>query len=374
MQKRKEFAIYTITKHGLVSALRLQENLKDSDVYVSEKLLNLAPKDAKKMSLPMGPTLSQTFAAYNCHIFIISVGAVVRMIKDLIVDKKTDPAVICVDDDSRFAICLLSGHIGRGNDFTKKVADVLGAIPVITTASDVRGTLTVDILGRELGWTLDDPNRNITKGCASVVNENQTLLIQETGEPHFWPLDKRLPPGLSYSVSLEGIDPTVYETLLIISDLDIKKTHPHLWDRSVIYRPKSLALGLGCDRDTPPEIIERGVQYLLQKHHLSIQSVKFIASIDKKHDEKGFRELSHKYKWPFHTYSASKLDSVSGIQNPSEMVRKYVGTRSVAEAASLLASGAKNLTVAKETYKEEGDRHNMTLSVARIPFAKRKIF
>src|SRR6266852_8236490 len=135
----------------------------------------------------MGPTLRETFTAYDCHVHIISVGAVVRMIAPLLKNKKVDPAIVCVDDAARFAICVLSGHVGRGNAFTDRVAQALGAVSVVTTASDVRGTFTVDILGRELGWTLDDPDRNVTRGCASVVNAARVLFVQGAGEPEWWP-------------------------------------------------------------------------------------------------------------------------------------------------------------------------------------------
>ena len=131
--------------------------------------------------------LADTFTAYDCHVFVISVGAVVRMIAPLLRNKKVDPAVVCVDDAARFTICVLSGHVGRGNGFTDRVAGILGDQSVVTTASDVLGTLTVDILGRELGWTLDDPDRNVTRGCAAVVNAAPVLFVQETGEPNFWP-------------------------------------------------------------------------------------------------------------------------------------------------------------------------------------------
>ena len=77
-------------------------------------------------------------------------GAVVRMISPLLENKKVDPAVVCVDDANQFSICLLSGHVGRGNEFTKTIAQALENQAVITTASDATGTLTVDILGRDL--------------------------------------------------------------------------------------------------------------------------------------------------------------------------------------------------------------------------------
>ena len=369
---RKDYAIYVITKHGLEIAAKIRAALPDADLYVSPKQINDAPGDALPLSLPMGPTLSATFNQYNCHIHIISVGAVVRMIKDLLVNKKTDPAIVCVDDAARFAICVLSGHVGRGNFFTERIADAIGATPVITTASDVRGTLTVDILGRDLGWKLDDMDRNVTRGCAAVVNETRVALIQETGEPEFWPLDQPLPPGVEYFTAFDQVPrPSEYEILLIVSDREFAQTAPEHFANSVIFRPKSLVLGLGCDRDTPFEIIERGVLYHLAAAGLSVKSVKSIASIDKKADEPGLLKLAEKYKWPFQVYPAAELDVVPGIENPSEAVKKYVGTRAVAEPACLLASGAERLLLAKQTYKEPEDAHNMTLAVARIPFAKR---
>ena len=91
----------------------------------------------------MGPLLADTFGAYDCHVFVISVGAVVRMVAPLLVNKKVDPAVLCVDDAARFSICVLSGHVGRGNQYTERTAAILGATPVVTTASDAHESARV---------------------------------------------------------------------------------------------------------------------------------------------------------------------------------------------------------------------------------------
>jgi len=369
----KTFAVYVITKHGLEIAIDLQKVIPEAVLYVSKRYIDQAPEGSRLLTTPMGPTLKETWNEFDCHIHIISVGAVVRMIKDLLVNKKVDPAVVCIDDAARFAICLLSGHVGRGNAFTDRIAKAIDATPVITTASDAKGTLTVDILGRDLGWTLDDPDRNVTKGCAEVVNENKTCFIQQTGESNFWPLDKPLPPGVQYSMSFDEVNPADYEMLLIASDLDFKESHPEHWQNSVIYRPKSLVLGLGCDRDCPLEVVEKGILKYLAEEGLSVKSVKAIASIDKKADETAFIELSEKYSWPFQTYPPEELDVVEGVENPSEVVKKYVGTRSVAEAACLLNSGASKLLMPKKAFKETEDGKNMTVAIARIPFEKRAV-
>lgn len=374
--QRKSCAIYAITKHGLTIAERLVGHFDRADVFVSERLLDAAKSvpslaDCLPLGLPMGPTLTQNFVAYDCHIFIISVGAVVRMIAPLLKDKKVDPAVVCVDDAARFAICVLSGHIGRGNSFTGQIADSLGAQAVITTASDAIGTLTVDILGREFGWTLDDPNRNVTRGCAAVVNAAPVMFVQETGEPTWWPLENALPPGVSYSGSLNSVDPAAFEILLIATDREIRDSHPGHWSNAVIYRPKSLVLGIGCDRGSTPAMIERGVKSVLEHHGLSIKSVKAVATIDKKSDEEAIIALAQCLDCPLEFFSSGELDNAAGIENPSATVKKFVGTQGVAEPAALLASGAKALLVPKQIYTESGAGRSMTLAVARIPFPSR---
>jgi cobalt-precorrin 5A hydrolase len=202
-----------------------------------------------------------------------------------------------------------------------------------------------------------------------VVNATPVLFVQETGEPGWWPEGKPLPEGVRYATSLEGVDPSAFEILLIASDRDLRDT-PH-WSNAVIYRPKSLVLGIGCDRDTPLELVERGVAALLEKHGLSEKSVKEIATVDRKKDEAALLALSERRRWPLRTFTAAELDVVPGIENPSEMVQRHVGTRGVAEPAALLAAGAERLVVPKQIYTEPGAGRSMTLAVARIPFAKR---
>jgi cobalt-precorrin 5A hydrolase len=373
MSARRPFAIYAITRHGVEIATKLRAEIPDADLFVSEKLFASAPPGANRLPLPLGPALADSFGAYDCHVFVISVGAVVRMIAPLLRSKKVDPAVVCVDDAARFSICVLSGHVGRGNAFTDRVAAVLGAQSVVTTASDAIGTLTVDILGRELGWTLDDADRNVTRGCAAVVNAAPVLLVQETGEPTFWPLERALPEGVAYATTLDGVDPARWEILLVVSDRDVARTHAACFSNAVVYRPKSLVVGLGCDRGASVEMVARGVDSLLAEHGLSPRSVRAIATIDKKADETAFLALSAARGWPLLVFPAEELDRVAGIENPSAAVKHFVGTRGVAEPAALRAAGATSLVVPKRTYTEPGAGRSMTFAVARVPYETRAL-
>ncbi|HET9958787.1 MAG TPA: cobalamin biosynthesis protein, partial [Polyangiaceae bacterium] len=371
---RRSFAIYAITRHGVKIAQRLLPALPGADLLISERLRDLAPDATCIFPLPMGPLLAETFKRYDAHVFVISVGAVVRLIAPLLENKKVDPAVICVDDASRYAICVLSGHVGRGNAFTERVASALDAQAIVTTASDSIGTLTVDILGRELGWNLDDPDRNVTRACAAVVNAERVLFVQESGEPEFWPLNKTLPPGVHYTTSLEGVEPSAWDMLLIASHRDLARTHPRHFRAAVVYRPKSLVLGIGCDRDTPLELIERGIQHVFAEHGLCTRCIQALASIDKKADEPALLRLAAARGWPFQTYTAgelARLGSAEGVRSPSDTVQRFVGSPGVCEPAALLRAGAKELLVPKQKYTEPGAGRSMTLAVAEVPFMKR---
>jgi cobalt-precorrin 5A hydrolase len=368
---RKPWAVYGITKHGAEVAVKLADSLAGADLYLSAKVKGFVKREVLDLSVPMGPVLQKTFQGYDCHIFIISVGAVIRMIAPLLENKKVDPAVICIDDNAQYVIPILSGHVGRGNEFSRRIAAILDAQPIITTASDVRGTLTVDILGRELGWVLDDMDRNVTKGCAAVVNQQLVLIVQETGESNFWPMDQPLPEGIHYTTSFAGVDAGAYEIILAVTDRDFRKQHPAIYQNAVIYRPKSLVLGLGCDSQTPLELIERGIRKTLADHQLDIRCVKAFASVDKKAQEPAFLALQEKYGWPFRIFSAEELDALPNLPNPSSVVKKFVGSKGVAEPSALLAAGADQLLIPKQIYKEPEIPRSMTMAVARISFPAR---
>lgn len=382
-EQRRPCAIYAITQHGVKIAARLAEVLPGATVFASDRVRGGLPS-AEHLPLPMGPTLEQEFRKFDCHIFVISVGAVVRMIAPVLVNKKVDPAVVCVDDAAKFAVCVLSGHVGRGNEYTDRVARALDAASVVTTASDVTGTLTVDILGRELGWVLDDLDRNVTLGCAAVVNAEPVAFVQEAGGENWWPIDKELPKGVSLWRSLDEVVPSEHEMLLVATDRAVEVTYPQHFAKAVIYRPKTLVLGVGCDRGTPLELVRRGVLQVLASHGLSVKSVAALASVDVKADEPALLALAAEFGWPFRTFSSAELDQVTEIATPSAVVKKHVGTRSVSEAAALLCAKEQaliqtrcadnaplpdvTLHVPKQIYKESGVDCAMTLAVARLGF------
>ncbi|WP_024297237.1 cobalamin biosynthesis protein [Methylomicrobium lacus] len=128
----------------------------------------------------------------------------------------------------------------------------------------------------------------------------------------------------------------------------------------------AVMLGLGCDRDTSLSTIQAAVDQALASAGLDLSAVAGIATIDKKNDEAAILQLAADHGWPLHFYSAERLTQVP-VPNPSETVRKYMGTPAVAEAAALLAANATMQALLLEKHKYRGaDGKNATVSIASI--------
>ena len=362
--RRRPFALYALTPGGLRTSLRLQAELPDAQLFVTKRLLAEAPPGSLPLASPPALTLAETFGAFDHHVFMASVGLVVRMVAPYLRDKKTDPAVVCIDEAERFVVSTLSGHLGGANAAADRLAAILGATPVVTTASDALGTLAVDLLGREFGWQLETGDKMAVRAAAAVVAGAPVAVVQEAGEPDWWPADRPLPPGIARSARLEEIDPAAFEALLVITDRLV--TVP---EKALVYRPRSLVLGVGCDSGTPGELLGRGIRALLAQAGLAHASVRAIATLDRKGDEPGIQQLAADHGWAIVRFGAPELAAVP-VPNPSERVRGHVGTPGVAEPAALLAAGARELVLTKRTYTEPGAGRSMTLSVARIPFER----
>lgn len=356
------YAIVAITKHGVQMARELQQSFAHADLYYMSKFKqgDEAKRHIQLFSGTVRLLLPALFQQYKGLILIISLGAVVRMIAPILQDKKTDPGVVVIDDRGEHVISVLSGHLGGANALTHEVASVLGARAVITTASDVQKTIPVDLFGARFGWVWDSADK-LTPVSASVVNEEHVAIVQEAGERHWWMHDTPMHEQLKIYASIEEAIAAKPDASLIVTDRLLQAHEQVLLENGVVYRPKSLVLGMGCNRGTSAEEIEAVILETLEELQLSIKSVKALCSIDLKKDETGFLQVVAKYDWAFVTYSPDALNNVP-FESPSETVYKYTGAYGVSEPAALLYSGADKLLLNK---KKSG---NVTISVARILF------
>ncbi|MGF9800704.1 cobalt-precorrin 5A hydrolase [Brevibacillus agri] len=364
IRQQGDYAIVAITKHGVEMARDLAQKFPGTDLYYMSKFAR-GDEEARGIQL-FSNSVRMLFPAlwpvYKGLIVIISLGAVVRMIAPLLEDKKKDPGVVVVDDRGENVISVLSGHLGGANELAREVAAVMGARPIITTASDVQKTIPVDLFGRRFGWEWDSADK-LTPVSASVVNEEHVAVVNESGERDWWMHDTPMPPSIREYASIAEAQAAKPHAALVVTHRLLAPEEQTILDNGVLYRPKVIVLGMGCNRGTSAEEIEAVIRETLDELQFSLKSVKALVTIELKKDEAGLLAVCEKYGWPFVWYSPQELNQVE-ISEPSETVFKFTGAYGVSEPAAKLYAGVDELVLTK---KKSG---NVTISVALMPYHK----
>ncbi|MEX6701380.1 cobalt-precorrin 5A hydrolase [Peribacillus frigoritolerans] len=362
IKRSHTYAIVAITKHGVELARQLHTVFSNSDLYYMSKF-EKGDEEHKQIQLFSGSVrmlLPALFKEYKGIILIISLGAVVRMIAPILKDKKTDPGVVVIDDKGENVISVLSGHLGGANELTKEVAAALDARAIITTASDVQKTIPVDLFGQRFGWIWDSAEK-LTPVSASVVNEEHVAVVQESGERNWWHYDTALPERIIVYPSIEEALQAKPQAALVVTHRMLKQSEMRILENGIVYRPKVIALGIGCNRGTAAAEIEQVIAETLAELSFSLKSVKAICTISLKKDELGLIEVVEKYGWEFVHYEPEELNQAK-IEAPSDTVFKYTGAYGVSEPAVRIYTKAEQLELVK---KKSG---NVTISVGIIPF------
>jgi len=332
---KNKTVIFYITNNGLTLAQRL------TDLYPEARVLRF-----KSEAVP------ELWKACRNLIFIMATGIVVRTIAPLITDKKIDPAVVVLDEKGKFVVSLLSGHLGGANDKAREIAHFLKAEAVITTASDVNNKTSIDLWAKENNLVIEDWD---------LLPQNSTRLLNNVAVRVYQEAEIKLPddflkvgdPGFADVIITNKIIPP-HPPLLKGGGGDYCGCHV----KGQLYlRPKNLVIGIGCNRGTSEDEIEKAVKNKLKENNLSFLSSHSIATVDKKGDETGLISFARKYNLEIDTFTPDELNSVNGIQK-SEAAFKATGAIGVAEPAALLSSGADNLLVPKQKIG------NVTVAVA----------
>jgi cobalt-precorrin 5A hydrolase/precorrin-3B C17-methyltransferase len=288
----------------------------------AERLASAWP-DAQAYDGPAAAALPRAFAECDAIVCFLAVGATVRLIAPLLHGKGQDPGVVCVDEALRFAVPVLGAHAGGGNELARRVSQSLGAEPVITTASDAAGTIGLDEFGADLGFTIEPGSDLAAVGAAILSGERVTFTAAAQ-----WPLPA-LPQNVVPTDRPEPGTPAV-----VVTDQKATST-----ERTVVYRPPSLIVGAGASRGVPTAEIGQLIDDTLADLGLSPRSVRYLATADVKADEHGLLAAAAQRGWRVVTFPAERLAAVE-VPNPSEVVRRAVGTPSVAEAAALIHPGS----------------------------------
>ena len=347
----EKISVLAITKNGINIGYDLKRKFPEYDIFAPEKFSD-NNMEIIWYSESTSEKIVELFKNSDALICLFSLGAVIRLIAPHLKDKKTDPAVIVIDDKKNFVISVLSGHIGGANELTQEIANKLNATPVVTTAADVNKTIAVDLVGREFGWQIDDDS-TVTKISAHMVNEESIGVFQEVGNKKWY---KQLPKNVTIYENLEDLKKSNSKAYLIISD---KIIDSKLSENSVIYCPPSLVIGVGLHWDTTKEKIMEGINQCLEKFKLNSKSIAKLVSIKKPQDVQGLIDVGKELNVPIEYVNREDLAEIT-TPNPSETVKAFEGTSSVSEAAAIKVSKGE-LIVEKQKFPPD-----LTIAIARI--------
>lgn len=334
--------IFSFTRNGAKISLKLQKYLDScgfkTGLYTTRRYKEI-DQALKEISPSLQEMCKEFFSTCRLMIFIGATGIAIRSIAPYIRSKTRDPAVISIDEQGKFVIPLLSGHIGGANSLATGIAAVLKAVPVITTATDVNDLFAVDEWAARHNMSIF--NMDAAKTFASYLVD-----CKKVGVKSEFPVRGPLPKGMI--LAEEG------PVGLAIS---LRKTvQPFV--ETVVLRPRILHLGIGCRRGTSTDKIEEIVMQELTKLKVTLSVVKGIASIDVKKDEQGLLTFAEECALPVRFYSAEELNAVKGDFTPSAFVAQTVGVDNVCERAAVLDSHGGTLLLRKT------GRNGVTLAVA----------
>ncbi len=287
--------------------------------YLAERLSAFFPgaKILPYSSIKKHDLLKKYWQKGRGLIFIMATGIVVRTIAPHLKEKASDPAIVVMDESGNSVISLVSGHLGGANRLASYISKMIGAKPIITTASDNLGLVPFDIWVFEKG--LIPESKDSLKRAQSKLVDTGILKIFTDILVSDWP------KGLMETKDINKAD-------VIISYKLYTESKPILR-----LFPKVLCLGVGCNRGIKSNIlIEKAITFL-KEHKLSLYSLSSIATIDIKKDEKAIIELAEYLGVPLKFFNASELDKIP-VTSGSDIVLKAVGTKAVAEPAAILAA------------------------------------
>lgn len=372
MKSFDKTAWIALTARGVEQARLLRERLRLGEIHRPSRY-GPVPNHGREHSFDesLAGLVPRWFERYDHLVFFLAAGAAARLIAPCLKSKKTDPGVIVIDESGRFVVPILAGHEGGANAFARRIAGAIGAIPVVTTGSDTAGGFDLFSLEERFGWVPDSASAFKTISRA-ILDQRPIAVVQEIGGPRTRLDPTALPDFFSAANGLEDLDTHKHEYLIWITDRIAEPPEGFTPDRVLRYRPKSLILGIGCERGIATEAVEEGIFQTLREAGYAFESVRALASIDLKADEPGLLAAAERFGWETIFFDAEQLATVRGIVNRSETVEACVGTPGVAEPAALRAAGVDRLLLEKRIVAPSGSSKRLTLALARASDYRRR--
>lgn len=331
-------AIISVSKKGQDLSVLLKEKLDLDSTVIRTDLYH---KNVKKYF----PIL---FYEYDAIIAIMASGILIRSIAPLIESKVSDPAVINIDDNGKFVISTLSGHLGGANKLTNKVAELIDAIPIITTSTDVNRKLGIDVIAKDLYLSIDNTKEILYFNKAILEGKEISFTIN---------------PNKNFNYLFEYLNNNTLEINVSInfsSKVNKDEIHVSSDGHELILKERKIVVGLGCRRGKECINIYNGLKSTLNELNIDISRINMLSSAEIKKDEEGMLELSEKLNIPINFVELDKLKLFESrdIQK-SEFVKSKFGIYGVCEPSALITAGFDSKLIYKKTSYD-----GVTVSVA----------
>lgn len=272
----------------------------------------------------VGEWTNYYFSKTDLLVFIGATGIAVRSIAPYVCDKKTDPAVIVMDEHGKFVISLLSGHIGGANEWALLIAEELESIPVVTTATDLNHKLAVDVFAVKNGMSIKEMEM-AKKIAADFLDQKNVGCLSDFAIEGKIPQELNVCQTKEECVMEDGIHITIQ-----------KDTMPFVHTLHLI--PKIVVLGIGCKKDTKKETIEHAVKETLTLMKIEKESLLCVCSIELKKEEQGLIQFCREWNLPFLVFSKEELEKAEGDFTDSAFVKQTVGVSNVCERSAVWGS------------------------------------
>lgn len=323
-----KIAILSITKKGKILSDKLYNKLiKDSTII-----------KVKQFHKNIKENILKSFYYYDAIIAIMASGIVIRNISSLIKSKSEDPAIICMDDNGKFVISLLSGHLGGANDLTIKISNLINSTPVITTSSDVNNKLGIDVLSRNLYFKILN-TENIVYINKAILNDEKLIFS--------------INPNSKFEFLKDYIKNNTHEIHLSLkySNSILKDQIKVTYNNHDLYLKKQkLIVGIGCKKGKNKEKIKLAMINALKNLNLNLNRVDKLASVEIKKQEEGILNLAHELKLNVEFISLDKLKLFkSPYITKSKFVKSTLGIDNVCESAALITAGFDSKLIYRKT-------------------------
>ena len=370
MTSRKErsgVAVIAVTRQGTLLGAEIAASLRVAfadypsvatvTLHVKSQWQEVAPPDAVTFEGRLRDRVMELFPHVDTLVFVLAVGAAVRLVAPLLGRKQDDPGVICVDDAGQFVIPVLGGHQAGANWVAEILADAIGAKPIVTTASEANELPVLDRLGYWEAWFVTSAPETVKQVSAAILAGAEPIVYVQ---PDRYSSGADIPAAWPRVDTLEELrgrsGPRIAATDRLIDPSIVEDGGPLL-----MYRLRSVVLGVGCSSDAPADEVEALARATLAEAGLSLEGVFAIGTIDRRRDHPAIVHLAKVANAARFGYTAEKLAAVSDVPTPSTAVLVHVGTPSVCEAAAVLASSDSPILVPKRKSA------HATVSVAQLP-------